>query len=119
MKNKLRLFFILLALFTVFATEAIIVNAAGTPTTPIDIPNPIHETTLTGIINRVIDFMLVISIPLLTIFIIFGAYKILTAGGNAANLKTGKNIILWAVVGFAIILISKGIGSIVVEVLSK
>ena len=48
-----------------------------------------------------------------TIMVIFGAFTITTAGGDPSKLSTGRNYILYAMVGFAIALLSAAIPNIV------
>lgn len=83
----------------------------------IQIQNPIKAKTFLEIIDNVINFLMVASVPALIIFIIWGAFNILTAGGNPNKVKTGRDIILYAVIGFAVILISKGVAALVISIL--
>ena len=48
-----------------------------------------------------------------TIMVIFGAFTITTAGGDPSKLSTGKNYILYAMIGFAIALLAAAIPNIV------
>ena len=42
----------------------------------------------------------------------------ITAGGKAENFKKGQNILLYAAIGFAIILLSKGVSLIISDLLN-
>jgi hypothetical protein len=74
-------------------------------------------TTIPGLVDKIIDFLIQLSAPVVTIMILVGAFKMLTAGGNTDKFKEGKKTITYAVIGLAIILISKGITSIVKDFL--
>lgn len=85
-----------------------------------ELPNPLGagNTTISQIINNVASYLSIyIAPPIVTIMIIFAAFQILTAGDNPDKVKTGKEIILWTVIGYAIILISWGITSIIQQLL--
>lgn len=82
------------------------------------LPNPLGLENISQIINNIAYYLSVyIAPPIVTIMILFAAFQILTAGENPEKIKTAKQIILWACVGYAIILISWGIASIVQELL--
>lgn len=48
-----------------------------------------------------------------TIMVIFGAFAIVTAGGEPSKLASGKNYILYAMIGFAVALFSTAIPTLV------
>ena len=58
-----------------------------------------------------------ISIPLLAVVILLGGFYILTAAGNPERLRKGKQIILWGIIGFAIILLAGGVSALVSSLL--
>ncbi|MCK4781839.1 hypothetical protein KAS79_02860 [Candidatus Parcubacteria bacterium] len=69
--------------------------------------------TIYGITNLIFIILMAISV----IMILAGGFTILTAGGNAEQVGTGKNYITYAVVGIAVALLARVIPSIVVYVL--
>ncbi len=84
------------------------------------LPNPLGTTsTFAEIIDRVTGYLIIIAAPIATLMILLAAFKILTAGDNPENLKSAKQMILWTVVGYAIILISKGITLIIKQLLGS
>ena len=48
-----------------------------------------------------------------TIMVIFGAFTIVTAGGDPSKLSSGRNYILYAMIGFAVALFSTAIPTLV------
>ena len=49
--------------------------------------------------------------------VVKGGFIILTAGGSPEKFKTGKDVILYAVIGYIIILVSWGVIYIIGEIL--
>ena len=72
------------------------------------------EQILEAVINWVFYFALVIA-PLM---IILGAFLFLTSAGDPAKTTKAKSIIIWAVVGLGVILFSKVIYSIIINILT-
>lgn len=75
----------------------------------ITIVNPLKYSTLQDLVNAIIDFIYTISLALVPIMIIIGAYYFVTAGGDAKQIQTGKDIVFWTCVGFVVILLAKGL----------
>lgn len=84
----------------------------------IDLPNPIGSKSIIDILNKVLNYLIYISVPFLALFILIGGFQILFARGSAEKVKAGRQTIQWAVVGFAIILVSKGVALILLQILS-
>jgi hypothetical protein len=89
------------------------VNSAGS----VKISNPLGVTSFVGAISKILDYLIYISIPILALMILWGGFQILTAREAPEKIKNGKTTIMWAVVGFIIILASKGMALIFIEVL--
>lgn len=68
---------------------------------------------LSCIALAIIKALFLISIPIVSIMVLVGGFQILTAGGDPEKFKTGRKTIIYAVVGFAIILIAGGVVSII------
>lgn len=111
----------------VFGINKVLAQTRTGGTTPsgnqggIELPNPLGagNTTIAQIINNIAYALSVyIAPPIVTIMILFAAFKILTAGDNPENIKSAKEMILWTCVGYGIILISWGITSIIQQLLS-
>ncbi len=71
-------------------------RTAGKSTQPCDIAAFITW------IKELINTLLIIVIPIGIIFIIYGAFVIMTAGGSEDKAKKGKDIITAAVIGVAV-----------------
>ncbi len=84
----------------------------------IPVPNPVGDKNLVDIINIAIGFLVTISIPIAVIMILIGSFQMLTAGGNAEQFRRGSKSIMYAIIGFALVLVSKGIITLVREIIS-
>ena len=73
------------------------------------IDNPIPGSTLTSIIGGLIDFLLTIALIICPLMIVIGGFYFITAGGDPAKATKGRKIMIYAVIGLVIILISKGL----------
>lgn len=103
-------------MYSFFVQKAL---AAGDVIGDLDAINPLGErATLLDVINRVFDWLLRFAAVLVPIIIVWGAFQILTAQGEAEKFKTGKMTIFYAVLGFIIILMAKGVVSIIKDVLT-
>lgn len=74
------------------------------PTLPPSDPNSCNIPAFIRFLKNLINFGVTISIPLATGFIVYGAFQIMTAGGNSGKVDDGKKIIYAAVIGVAIAL---------------
>jgi len=91
-------------------------DGSGQP--PISIKNPLQAENFSELINKIANWLLVLGAPVLTLMIIIGAFQILSAAGNPEKVKTGRQTITWAIVGYALLLISTGITALIKNVLS-
>ncbi len=59
-----------------------------------------------GIVKRVFDLMSWLTGLLAGIFIIVGAIRLITSGGNKDTIKSARNTVIYAVVGLAVIILA-------------
>lgn len=95
-------------------------SAKSGGTQVISLPNPLGSIkTIPELIGRLVDWLIYIaSIAILPAMIIYAAYQFLTAGGNPDAVTSARHTLTWAVVGYALLLISKGIESIIRQILT-
>lgn len=79
--------------------------------------NPLKYGTFSGIFGAIADFLLLVATPILAIMLLYGGYQMMFAGGDPEKFKSGKTTILYATLGFAIILIAKGAEAIIKSVM--
>jgi len=104
----------LLASVILFSTK--ITLAANTT---IEVPNPIGATSVIEIIERITNYLMWIAVVLAPMMIIIAAFTFLTAGGNERRVATAKKMLLWAIIGFTLVLVSKGIVSLLKDFLGS
>lgn len=92
-------------------------GGGGTGGERIELENPLKVGSFEKILDAVASFLFAISIPLLTVIILLGGFFILTAAGNPDRLRKGKQIILWGIVGFVIILVAGGVSTLISNIL--
>ena len=80
---------------------------------PITLLNPLGAATFAELVQKILEALFTLSIPIVSIMVMVGGYYILTAAGNEERLKTGRNTITYAVIGFAVILIANGVVSLI------
>jgi type IV secretory pathway VirB2 component (pilin) len=62
---------------------------------------------LQEIIERIKNILQLLAFVVAVIFIMLGGYSIITAGGSAEKVETGRKWILYAIVGLVVILIAE------------
>ena len=89
--------------------------------TDFQIPNPLscgsgQENPLQDCVQKVLTDLLILATPIVAVMVIIGGYQILTAGGEPEKFSRGKKTIIYAAVGFAIILMANGVVYIIQDV---
>jgi hypothetical protein len=65
-----------------------------------------NESTLTGFILRVINIALALAGLIAVLFLIIGGFRYITAGGNEEAAGSARKIILNAVIGIIVVILS-------------
>ncbi len=81
------------------------------------INNPLCANSFQDLIESLIDFIFWLAVVICPLMIIIGAFYYVTSGGNPEKMRTARNIILYAVIGFAIVLLAEGIISLVENIM--
>lgn len=90
------------------------------PSEQVQLHNPLGDSNrdlgslLTSILDMAVNFIIT---PILVLMIIVGAWQMLVSAGSPDKFNKGKMTIVYAVIGFAIILLAKGIGAVIQYVL--
>ena len=95
--SKLLIILLLSSFFLPLITEAV------------SMPNPIESQSFFELLNKIIDFIFAISIPITALMIIIAGFYFITAQGEPEKIQTAKRIIIWALIGFLIVLLAKGL----------
>src|SRR3989344_8452172 len=89
----------------------------GGSATKISLPAVLGIRTIQELIDRIINFLLIIGTSIFTGMVLWAAYQILTAGDNPENAAAGRRTIWHATIGYTILLLSKGIVLVIQKVL--
>ncbi len=80
-----------------------------------NIPNPLKggANDLGGLVRIIAQWLFNLAIPIAVIMIIYAGVLFLTAQGNPTTITKAKDVLKWAVVGLAIILIGSGVVTLI------
>lgn len=85
--------------------------SAGIPRDAAGNPLPGDERTIfyaaCNIISGLISWVFVAAGFLAVIFVIYGGYIMLTAGGDTSKIESGKKMIIWSIVGIVIVALAR------------
>jgi len=113
---------LIVILFAVAITLPFVAFAALLPDTPYDKGQASTAfgsgNTVTQILTKILSILLQFAGLVSVIFIVYGGYRYVTAGGNEDAAESAKHIITNAVIGFAVIVLSFVILKVVENALS-
>ncbi len=94
-------------------------EVGSTSTTGLFIENPLGETSdINSLIKNIINFLIILAIPITAILVVYAGYLYITSAGNEDKVKTAQKALIWAIIGFAIVLVASSIPTIIEEFLS-
>lgn len=116
----LSLFFCSVVIFNAqFNTTLAATTTAATTTesssTVVKLSNPLGTNSVPTLIGRIIDAILGIVGSLALVMFIYGGFTWMTASGNEQSVTKGKNILMWAAVGLAVIFLSYALVKFVIK----
>ena len=68
------------------------------------IPNTLAVSDLNGFVVGLLNALLKIGIPIMTIFLVYSGLRLVMARGNEKELEDAKKNLLWVIIGIAILL---------------
>ena len=71
--------------------------------------NPLGNAEFTDVLDRILGFLFNIAIVLSPIMILIAGIMFITGAGDPGRIGRAKQILIWTVVGFAVILLSRGL----------
>jgi len=107
MKNKKIFIFLLCALILIPA----FVFAQGTA----KLTNPLGTSDVPTLIGRVIKAVLGIVGSIALLMFVYGGFLWMTSSGNEQKITKGKNVLVWATIGLAIIFLSYSLVGFVIK----
>jgi len=80
---------------------------------PGQICNPLKACDFQELIDALINFIFWVAIAIAPVMIIIAGFLLVTAAGNPDRVKQAQNIILYTVIGLAIVLLAKGLIAVI------
>jgi len=107
--------------YLVFILSLTLITLIAAPALGVTFPNPFGEEgpqDVVSLFNSIINFLILRVAPLVAMaLIIYAGYLYMSSGGNEQKIRTAHRALIWALVGFAIVLLSYSISNIIKEVL--
>lgn len=81
--------------------------------------NPLSTTTTaTGLIYKILAFLLKIAVPITAIMIVWAGFLFVTSAGNENKVKTAQKTLMWAIIGLAVVIFAQSVPGIIKEFLT-
>ena len=108
MKHKI----FITSLLTIF-----LIGFLGTNVFAFAIKNPLPFSDIYTLIEKITNFLIGLAIVITPIIIVYAGFLYITAAGNEEKIKTAQKVLIWALIGFAIVLIAKGVPALIKQFL--
>jgi hypothetical protein len=76
---------------------------------PAAVPGFTSASSFLGVLDRVIGWIFTLLLVLAVIFILYAAFKYLTAAGDPATISTANKMLLYAAIAIAVAVLSRSI----------
>lgn len=83
----------------------------------LELPSPFKDANLLAIIERIIGWLVGLAIPVAVLMVVIAGWYFMSGGVKPENITTAKNIMLYTVVGLAIIILAWGLVDIIQRLL--
>jgi magnesium-transporting ATPase (P-type) len=115
MKSSVLKIIIVLVLFNIiFPLRALAVTFNNPLCDPTD---PTCNPSFTDIINKIINFIFWVGVVIFPIMAIIAGFLFLSSGGDPSKVKKAKDLLLYSIIGLFIVLLAKGIISVIKSLL--
>jgi len=91
-------------------------NVGGLPRgngVAVTIPNPLNCSNFGCVAGKITNGLFILSIPIVAIMVLYGGFQIMTAGGSEEKYTTGRKTILYAAIGFVVVLLADSVADII------
>ncbi|MEK9154543.1 MAG: hypothetical protein AAB596_00495 [Patescibacteria group bacterium] len=79
--------------------------------------DPLQDQTFLQLVQRIIGYLIKLGAPIVALMVLYGGFLILTAGDKPDQVISGRKTIMWAAIGYAVIICSWGVIYIIQEAL--
>jgi len=84
------------------------------------IKNPLGQTSdIYTLIEIITKFLIGLAIVITPIIVVYAGFLYITAGGNEEKVKTAQKVLIWALIGFALVLIARGVPALIKQFLTS
>jgi hypothetical protein len=83
----------------------------------VEFQNPLEYETFGELIDAIIKFIFYIAVVVVPLMLIIGAFYLLTAAGDPKKIGTGKNVIIYTLIGLVIIMLARGLIAVIESVI--
>lgn len=90
----------------------------GTSGGTFEIKNPLSSGDFVTLLNNIITALIKLAVPIAIIMIVWAGFLLTTSGGNEDKVSTARKTILYTVIGFIVLLLSKGVASLIESILN-
>lgn len=90
---------------------------SGSNPSSVPFPNPAGSQSIIQIVKNTIGWLIGVGALIAAAVVVYAAFQLLTSGGDPAKAQNAKKTILYAVIGYAILLLSWGIVVIIQQIL--
>ena len=81
--------------------------------------NPLGGTgNITTLVENILNFLRGLAFVIAPILIVYAGFLYITSAGNEDKVKTAQKTLIWAIVGFAVVLIASSVPAIIQDFLS-
>ena len=103
MKKFIPAILLILIVFT-----PVFVFGQQTPTPSLlSLQNPLGSATFEELIAKLIDWLLVVTLPIIVLLILYAGFLFMISGVSPDQRKNAVNIVKYALIGYAIMLLAK------------
>lgn len=115
LKNPSKTSIVLFSALIFTLIPVLIIFAAG-----LNIENPLGETSdINTLVKNIINFLIILAVPITAILVVYAGFLYITSAGNDEKVKTAQKALIWAIIGFAIILVASSVPVIIEKFLSE
>jgi hypothetical protein len=79
--------------------------------------NPLKTTDATVVLGYISSFLIVIAAPICGIMVVWGGFQMMTAAGNPEKFSEGKKTLLYAAIGFVVVIFASSVVPVLKSVL--
>ena len=103
-----------IGVFSVFGVSRVFAESGPGGLT---ITDPLGGSSFQAVVAAVSEALAEIAIPIVAVMVLYGAFQIMTAGGKPEQVSSGRKTILYAVIGYAVVLLATSVVPLLTEIL--